>query len=85
MPESIISNVLIDLDRALASCAALPAFKQALREARQSFGERFADGANVRQLVHSAASLSDGTHTLIVTAGHHQQAGGTDLVRAVTL
>ena len=29
--------------------------------------------------------LADTGDTVIVTAGHHQQAGGTDLVRAVTL
>jgi pyruvate kinase len=36
--------------------------------------------AGVRQL-----ALADTGDTVIVTAGHHQQAGGTDLIRIITL
>lgn len=63
MPDSIISNVLMDLDRSLSSSEALPAFKQALRTADASFAQRFEDGVDVRLLVRSKATLTDGILT----------------------
>jgi [protein-PII] uridylyltransferase len=50
----------MDLDRTLARDEPLPAFKQALRAARESFADRFSEGVDVRLLVRSAATFSDG-------------------------
>lgn len=63
MPESTVSNVLLDLDRELAGGEAIPAFRRALRDGRASFARRFEEGVDVRELVYGGASLVDGLLT----------------------
>jgi [protein-PII] uridylyltransferase len=65
LPDSVISDVLLDLDHSLAEQPALAAFKKALKTGRASFAERFHGGTDVRLLVAAAASLVDGILTRV--------------------
>jgi len=63
VPESVITDVLLDLDRDLAGGEPIPAFKRAIKTGRALFAERFEQGADIRELVFGKASLIDGVLT----------------------
>ncbi|MCB1801628.1 MAG: [protein-PII] uridylyltransferase [Gammaproteobacteria bacterium] len=53
-------SILAVLDRQLAAGdPAMPAFKQAVKQSRKQLGERFAAGANARELVNDGARFVD--------------------------
>ena len=60
MPDALIANALIDLDRELAAERPLSAYRNALKTARAAFAQRFDEGADIRGLVHGMATLVDG-------------------------
>jgi [protein-PII] uridylyltransferase len=60
VPDALIANALLDLDRELAIEQPLPTYRRALKTARSAFARRFDEGADIRALVHGMATLVDG-------------------------